>query len=352
MSSSTKPPSIGPTLRSVPERRYDPVSGTWVVIAADRASRPHDIRTAADSPELESCAFCAGREDETTPAVATWAPLSGSSGEAWQVRIVPNLYPAFIDPSETLPLEFAESESSESGQPSRGYHDVVIESPRHVRRLTDLSQEECHLVFQAYRERLRQYATDPEIKVGLIFKNCGSSAGMSREHIHSQMVGLPFVPTTLQTELDRSQAHFSKFGTCLFCDLIQQEREQGERVVEETEQLIAYCPFASRFAFEIWILPKKHLFSFEDLANDSLSELSELMQRLLGKLEKQLGEPSYNYLIHTSPFDSHRKDHYHWHIEIIPRLSQLAGLELGSGIHINSVPPEAAAALLRQNINR
>ena len=321
-------------------------------MAADRASRPHDIRPAADQPELDSCAFCAGREDETTPAVATWAPLSANAEQPWQVRVVPNLYPAFIDPRETPQSEFAESELSASGQRSQGYHDVVIESPQHVRRLTELSKDECHLVFRAYRERLRQYATDPEIKVGLIFKNCGSSAGMSREHIHSQMVGLPFVPTNLQTELDNSQAHYANCGTCLFCDLINQEREQGERVVQETDHLIAYCPFASRFAFEIWILPKKHLSSFQELANDSLSELSELMHSLLGKLERELGEPSYNYLIHTSPFDSHRKDHYHWHIEIIPRLSQLAGLELGSGIHVNSIPPEAAAARLRQEVGR
>lgn len=345
MSSSTKPPSPEQTPRSAPERRFEPVSGDWVVIAADRASRPHDLSHGIDQPQLNSCAFCAGHEAETTSAVATWPLRQGQTDDSWQVRVVPNLYPAFVNHAR----DSANTNGHAFTEPSCGYHDVVIESPKHLRRLTELSVEEAGVVFRAYRERLAQYASDSRIAQAIVFKNCGTTAGMSREHIHSQMVGLPFIPPVIQTELDNAQRYFANSSRCLFCDLMEQERQTMERVVKETDTFLAYCPFASRFGFEVWILPKKHLSFFEQLANDSVLELAQLMQDVLGMLEKEFNHPSYNYVIHTSPFDSCRKDHYHWHIEIIPRLSQLAGLELGTGIHINSFPPEVAAARLRQS---
>ena len=204
MPSSTKPPLPEPTPPSVPERRRDPVSGRWVVIAGNRATRPHDLPTILDQPQLDSCSFCAGRESETTEPVAVWPPAEPSShGFDWQVRVVPNLFPAFVPTDVAAPI-------TETGQRSLGLHDVVIESPRHLRRLTELSAAETELVFRAYRGRLRHYAEHSEITYGLIFKNCGAAAGMSREHIHSQMVGLPFVPPVVQTELDNSELFFSR----------------------------------------------------------------------------------------------------------------------------------------------
>ncbi|MCP4193964.1 MAG: galactose-1-phosphate uridylyltransferase [Planctomycetaceae bacterium] len=333
-----------PTQPSVPERRYDPVSGRWVVIAGNRADRPHDLPTEIDPPQLESCSFCAGRESETTEPVAVWASEgSASHDHEWQVRVVPNLYPAFVA-SEPL----ISDSPAIADQHSIGLHDVVIESPRHQRRMTELTLAESEIVFQAYRSRLQDYAKDPAIVYGFFFKNCGRAAGMSREHIHSQMVGLPFVPPVVQTELDHSERFFQKTGRCIFCDLIQRERDAGLRIVAESDQLIALCPYASRFSYETWILPKKHLSFFEQTANDLLRELTELVHKVLFCLEQELNQPAYNYLLHTNPFDTCQKDHYHWHIEIIPRVARLAGLEWGTGIHINSVSPEVAAANLRK----
>lgn len=310
MPSSTNPQSPEPTQPSVPERRYDPISGRWVVIAENRTARPHDLPIKIDEPQLESCSFCAGRESETTEPVAVWAPTASPSHDhEWQVRVVPNLYPAFVPAGSLTP------DSPVIGKEhSLGLHDVVIESPQHQRRMTELTVAETRIVFEAYRGRLQDYAKADAIAYGFFFKNCGSAAGMSREHIHSQMVGLPFVPPVVQTELDNSKRFFLETGRCVFCDLIRRERDEKLRIVAESDQLIAFCPYASRFSYETWILPKKHLFFFEQTANDLLLELAQMVHEVLQGLEQELNRPAYNYLLHTNPFDTCRKDHYHWHI--------------------------------------
>ena len=201
-----KQPSPGPTKPSAPERRFDQVTGKWVIIAGNRDDRPIDRPATVEKPRLTSCQFCGGRESETTPASASWPPPASSPHDfPWQVRVVPNLYPAFV------PVEDGIASAACSGNQSvvsHGQHDVVIESPLHLTRINELSPDEADLIFHAYRQRLREYAEDPEIVYGIAFKNCGTAAGMSREHIHSQLAGLPFVPPVMELELARTAAYF------------------------------------------------------------------------------------------------------------------------------------------------
>lgn len=345
MSSSTNRRSLEPTRQCAPERRLNPFTGDWVIIAGNRAHRPQDLATEIDAARLSSCPFCAGRESETTAAIAELdPPRSASHGHAWQVRVVPNLYPAFI----SGPSGGDNSDPTLAAEASHGQHDVVIESPRHLTRLTELTDDEASVVFRAYQQRMLDYASDPQLVYGIIFKNCGSAAGMSREHIHAQMAGLPFIPPMIDRELTLSAQFHHENGRCLFCTTIEQEIADGKRVVHTTPRLVAICPFASRFPYETWILPRAHQASFESTPVDLMSELSALMLEILRQLESLVPCPAYNYIVHTSPFDTRWKDHYHWHIEVIPRLSRLAGLELGTGVHVNTVSPELAANRLRK----
>jgi UDPglucose--hexose-1-phosphate uridylyltransferase len=181
----------------------------------------------------------------------------------------------------------------------------------------------------------------------MVFKNVGKVAGASLEHTHSQIIVLPTVPRTVGDEMRGAQQFYDYRGRCIFCDMVAQELDDGERVVLEGEQFVAFEPYASRFPFETWILPKRHASHVEEITRESVAELAYCLKASLQKLEKALNDPAYNYMIHTTPFDLGAVDHYHWHIEIIPRLTKVAGFEWGTGFYINPVPPESAAEFLR-----
>lgn len=345
MSSSTNPPSRESNKPSAPELRQDLVTGQWVIIAEQRARRPQSRLLPAELPPVRHCPFCHGNEQETPPPVASYPPPGGGAqADAWQLRVVPNLYPALLTNAAWPPSRGAAT----AGLPARGWHEVVIESPNHLQRLTDLDPEQATLVLQAYRDRLRVFATDACMVCGFAFKNCGRDAGMSLEHIHSQLVALPFLPPVLELELRGARKFWDQSGQCVFCYLSSSELQQQSRVVAQTDHFLAICPFASRAAYETWILPRFHEPRFEHIAAELLAELALLLQDILGRLEACLVHPAYNYVLHSSPFDTHSVDHYHWHFEIIPRIAHLAGLEWGTGVHINIVSPEAAARSLRE----
>lgn len=327
-----------------PEYRRDPVTGNWMLLASERARRP--IReTVATSPvlDIQSCPFCEGNEDQTPPEVLAVRPAGGPADTGgWNVRVVPNRYPATrmglpdVDPQRV--------KSSLGGTcAGLGRHEVVIERPDHHWTISDLSDEHVTQIFDVYRQRLRFLRTKRPLRYAMIFKNVGQAAGASQEHVHSQILATSTLPARIEEEVNGSERYYQRHSRCVFCDMIQWELSQSERVVEETTEFFVWCPYASRFPFELWVIPKVHSCRFEDIPMDDLGPLGELLRSLLIRMEMMAGSVAYNYYVHTAPFAAGCDAYYHWHLEITPRLLGLAGFELGAGMFINTVPPEWAA---------
>jgi len=339
----------------MPELRIDPIVGRKVLIAEDRAGRPNDFESARDVQPVGTspCPFCAGHERKTPRSL-----LEIRDGEGgWQVRVIPNLYPAVsLDCSKIFgdnpegKASVEKSSSILSSQPGYGTHEVFIESPRHIRDITELSHEELTQVLLVYRDRLQHWSEDQRMQHVTVFKNVGYAAGASLEHVHSQLVALPFVPEVIANEIRGAKHFFERERTCIFCRLLQEELEKGERLVSEEGPFVAFCAFAGRQPFETWILPKQHASRFEQLTNDEAPVLASLLQQVVRRLQNQLEPLSYNLILHSAPLGDQISDSYHWHLEIIPRTTQLAGIEWGVGVPINPMLPERAAKMLREAI--
>ena len=229
-----------------------------------------------------------------------------------------------------------------------GAHEVIIESPKHVLSMAQIGEENIREVLWVYRDRLVDLKRDPRLVHGMLFKNVGAAAGASLEHTHSQLIVTPIVPISVWEEMTGALEFFNYRGRCIYCDMVHQEIANEKRIVLDTTHFTAFCPFASRFPFETWIIPKQHSSHFENIPKPGVDDLASVLRQVLNQLEVALDCPPYNYIIHTAPFDHQEQLHYHWHIEIIPRLTKVAGFEWGTGFYINSVPPEDAAAFLRE----
>lgn len=327
------------------EYRQDPLSQRWVIIGCDeRSARPNEFVEATSRRDDVACPFCAGHETDTPAALASYS-VNGKG--TWLVRVVPNKYPVVKSSAPVVVGPTPKSDAGQAAVPGFGHHEVIIESPRHVASLSDLTDAEAELAFTAYRDRIRVLKADGRYRYVQIFKNAGPAAGASLEHVHSQLLALPQVPEVVQQELANSANYFQQHRRPLLVDLIEQEIGHRCRIVAITEQFIAYCPPASRFPYEVWLAPRRHQSRFEDLPADKLGELSRLARDCISCIERALAQPAYNYFLHTQPFDSPAHDHYHWHIEIIPRLTKIGGFEWGTGCFINPQVPESAAAELR-----
>jgi UDPglucose--hexose-1-phosphate uridylyltransferase len=228
-----------------------------------------------------------------------------------------------------------------------GAHEVIIESPRHHVSMAELSEDNIREVLWVYRDRLVDLRRDARLLHGMLFKNVGSAAGASLEHTHSQLIVTPIVPISVWEEMTGALEFFNYRGRCIYCDMVHQELATEKRIVLDTPHFTAFCPYAGRFPFETWIVPKAHSSHFEEIPEPVVADHGQVLRRVLGKLERALDRPPYNYIVHTAPFDHPALPHYHWHIEIIPRLTKVAGFEWGSGFYINPVPPENAAGFLR-----
>jgi UDPglucose--hexose-1-phosphate uridylyltransferase len=342
------------------EIRKDPISGYWVIVAKNRAQRPDEFERAPVKRVATRCPFCLGHEEDTPHAVATYPASAATGGRGeWQVRVVPNKYPALITNGDAelvtdLPTALGDdvnglayADNIETSLHGFGTHEVIVESPEHVASLSDLSDQHAHLAFLAYRDRSSAMKADPRHVHAMVFKNVGAAAGASLEHVHSQLIATPLVPTAVQQELANSRNFFQQRGRCIFCTLIQQQLAAGTRIVAQSPRFVAFCPFASRFPYETWVLPRQHASHFDATGDDELAELSRLVRQVVRRIEAALQRPAYNYVIHSSPFDTSAADHYHWHIEIFPRITRTAGFEWGGGCFINPTPPEEAAATLR-----
>ncbi len=331
----------------MPELRKDSIVNRWVIIAPQRAERPHDlVETSAPSHGGE-CPFCAGNEHHTPHEIlALRSPGAAPDGLGWHVRVVPNKYPAVTGDS-TLCVDAASGQA----MPGIGAHEVVIESPHHTISTTDLTRAALADVLGVYRDRLAALGQDPRFASGMVFKNVGAAAGASLEHAHSQIVALPLVPTDLAAELAAAQAFYREHQQCIFCRLLADELAHGGRIVWQTSEFVAFCPYAPRTPLETWIMPTAHASQYESLTTLQRDQLADVMQEVLARIETLLRRPAYNYYIHTAPFDTQAHPHYHWHIEIIPRVTRTAGFEWGTGCYINPVEPEAAARSMRQLVS-
>ncbi len=328
----------------MPEIRRDPIFDRWVIFSKERAARPGAVVDPGAAEPLARCDFCEGGESHTPPEVfALRPPGSPANGPGWRVRVVPNKYPALGGSDSATRSRPALLESI----PGTGVHEVIIESPRHLLRFSEMTDAEVAEVFTVYQHRLAALRTDPRIRHGVLFKNVGRGAGASMEHVHSQLLGLPLVPPAVRKLRETCDAYFVRHGESLWSRLIADELAADHRVVCVSPNYLTICPFASRFSFETWILPRPPRPSLADLPADELAELARLVRDVSGRIEKATGRTSYNIVFHTAPFDSRPADQYQWHVEILPRIARTAGFEWGTGCFINSTLPEEAARTLR-----
>ena len=329
----------------MPDLRKDPIVSRWVIVAKSRAKRPHDFATTPKVHAGAFCPFCEGQESQTPGEIIAYRRAGTQANRpGWRVRVVPNKFPA-------LEIEGDLNKRGEGMYDTMrgvGAHEVIIESPEHVLSTSNLSDDHLREVLWVYRDRLLDLKKDRRLVYGMIFKNVGEAAGASLEHTHSQLIVTPIVPINVAEEMSGSLEFFRYRGRCVFCDMIHQELASDRRVVVDSPGFVAFCPFASRFPFETWILPKRHSSHYETLSGGEAEDLARVLRQVIAKIEAAVDHPAYNYIIHTAPFDSHELGHYHWHIEIIPRLTKTAGFEWGTGFYINPVPPEEAGAFLRE----
>lgn len=330
----------------MPELRKDPILDRWVIISTERQKRPTDF--SIQEPLHSSggfCPFCEGNEDKTPHEIFAIGRDGRSPNEGgWSLRVVPNRFPVLTIEGELK----KEGEGLYDRISGVGAHEVIIETPEHDDTLSTMDAEKFIALLSTYRARLSDLKRDSRFKYVLIFKNHGMAAGASLEHSHSQLIALPIVPKRVSEELDGSRKHFALKQRCIFCDIIRQEQSYGGRVVAENNDFIVLSPFAPKSPFETWILPKTHMAAYENIHDQSLTSLASIFSETLKRLDRALGTHPYNFVLHSSPFGMEDLDYYHWHFEIMPKLTKIAGFEWGSGFYINPTSPEEAAQFLRE----
>lgn len=327
------------------ELRRDPVSGRWVIIAVERGKRPSDFAPVNQKRKLRGfCPFCPGNEYATpNEIIAFRPPNTAPNTSGWTLRVVPNKFPALQIHGELN----KRGEGLYDKMNGIGAHEVIIETPDHLASLSTMSLKSVEDVLWAYYFRITDLRKDVRFKYVMVFKNEGETAGATIEHTHSQLIALPIVPHHVAEEIFYSKRYFELRDRCLLCDIIAQELETDKRVIYQNDAYIVLAPFAPREPFETWILPKRHESKFEP-RDRSFALLAEVLQITLKKLDAVLEAPPYNYVLHTSPFNDEINDYYHWHIEIIPKLTKTAGFEWGTGFYINPTSPEEATVFLKE----
>jgi UDPglucose--hexose-1-phosphate uridylyltransferase len=304
--------------------RRNPITGLWVIVAENRGDRPQEIVFGEQVRSGFACPFCEGQEHRTPgETLALRAPGSKPDGPGWRVRVIPNKYPA---------LEGA-----------AGLHEVIVESPRHIKSVTELDDSQFADVLEVYQRRFAALRHNGGFAHVSLFKNSATLGGATLAHVHSQLIATKSPAAMPDTRAANFRRFSEQSGKCPACEMQAEEA----LLVHPTEHFIAVCPAAARFAYEIWILPREHRTNFDDLSAAEHSELACLFRAMLVKLERIIKVPAYNYFVHSAPFDTGGCDHYHWHIEILPRITTLGGFEVAGGCYINAVSPERAAAVLR-----
>ena len=330
----------------MPDLRKDPITGRWVIISTERAMRPNDFKH--EKVVIRGMAFCPfdlGNESKTPEEVLAYGRNGTAPNEpGWTLRVVPNQFPA-------LRIEGSldrEGEGLYDRMNGVGAHEVIIETPDHQKTLAQLSNLEIRNVLSAYRERILDLIQDPRFRYVLIFKNHGEAAGASLEHSHSQLIALPIRPKLVREEMNGARTYYKYKERCVYCDIIRQEQESKVRVIAENDDLLAVTPYAPRFPFESWILPKEHTSNYEQSTPRQIENLAPLLKDMLMRVDAVLDHPPYNFVLHSSPHQESNNEYYHWHLELMPKLTRVAGFEWGTGFYINPMPPETSAELLRE----
>ena len=329
----------------MPELRRDPIVGRWVIISTERSGRPQDLLVPCPpSNSIALCPFCPGQERLTPKEILAYRAYgSEANGPNWTVRVVPNKFPA-LQVEGDMGREGIGLYDRMNGI---GAHEVIIETPHHNDTLGDMPPKRVEDVLWAYRDRILDLKKDVRFRYILIFKNHGAAAGATLEHSHSQLIALPIVPTSVIEEIDGCRVHYQQKERCIYCDLMRQDLADGGRVVAENPEFACITPYAPRFPFEMWILPKRHAGYFQESQRNQFEFLAPILCESLRRMDKALSRPAYNFMLHTSPLHERTGDFYHWHLEIIPKLTQIAGFEWGTGFYINPVSPEESASALR-----
>ncbi|MDP2943856.1 MAG: galactose-1-phosphate uridylyltransferase [Candidatus Omnitrophota bacterium] len=337
----------------MPELRKDPIIGRWVIIATERAKRPDQFAASAQGPEEGPCPFCEGQESHTPQEIYAIRPNRTPANTAgWELRVVPSIAP-FLRIEGDLDRRGRGLYDLMNGI---GAHEVVIETNRHIANIADLDDEQISKVVSCYIDRITDLEKDTRFKYVLVFKNYGWIAGGGRvQHSRSQLIATPVTPKRVKEELVGARYYFEHHERCIFCDLVKQELDTKDRLILDINGFIAVAPFASRFPFEVWILPKKHCADFTKLEAPMRRDFARILKQVLLRLKIGLNDPPYNYILHTAPFRRSKVGYwksidydYHWHIEIMPRLTRVAGFEWGTGFYICPLPPESAAKFLRE----
>jgi len=337
----------------MPELRKDPIIGRWVIISTERSRRPDQFATvASEGPAEKPCPFCEGKESQTPPEIYAIRPnFTQANSPGWELRVVPSISP-FLRIEGELERRGKGLYDMMNGI---GAHEIIIETGKHTANMADLSAEQITRVITCYIDRTNDLEKDGRFKYVLIFKNYGWSAGAgSLRHSRSQLIATPVNPKRVKEELAGSRAYYEYRERCIFCDMIKQEIQDNARVILDFDGFIAISPFAARFPFEIWVLPKEHSCDFTTMNINMRMNLATMMKKVLQKLKKGLNDPPYNYVLHTAPFRRKKVGYwksidydYHWHIEIMPRLTRVAGFEWGTGFYICPLPPEEATKFLK-----
>lgn len=338
------------------ELRKDIIGGRWVIIAAERSKRPDDFRPATEIKKEETgkfCPFCPGNENKTPPEVFAIRKKGTKANQpGWLVRVVPNKFPALQRGRRPA------IQNSDDGlffwMEGIGVHEVIIESQNHDLDLADLSIGHLEKIIETYCARMIEIQAEKQYKYIHLFKNKGPEAGASLAHPHSQIVATPIVPKRNLEEFRSASELKECFGQCIFCRLMEEELKKGERVVYQNDHFCVLTPFASRFPFELRLYPRRHSPWFSEINKAEIKSLARTLKLILNQLKKVLADPPYNFYIHQGANPNSESDcpqslieYYHWHLEIIPVLSRVAGFEWGTGFYINPISPEAAAKFLR-----
>jgi UDPglucose--hexose-1-phosphate uridylyltransferase len=329
----------------MPEIRQNPATKEWVIIATERAKRPEDFARGASAEEplpehSDDCPFCPGNEDQTPPEIT-----ANRTDGAWSLRVVPNKFPALVPHGEE---ERAVELSFFRRMDGLGQHEVIVETPLHNASFGIIEDAKALEIVTSYRDRYLELSADKRFKLVKIFRNHGKSAGTSLIHPHSQIVAAPVVPLHIRHRLEEATRFYDDHGQCVFCRIIEMEHQERDRVVMDEDDFIAVVPFAARFPFETWVLPREHHATFGEVTDAGLAGFAHVLNRILEKFHRGLGNPAYNMVVRTAPSGDEGEDYYHWHVQIIPRLTTPAGFELGTGVYINTALPEATAQFLRR----
>lgn len=333
------------------ELRKDPLLGRWVAVLTEPRA-PSEYEIPSNEENENSCILCDGREDETPPEITSIRrPGTMPDTPGWWVRAIPNFKPVFQ----------VEGDLGRKGvgiydkMNSIGANEILIESPEHNMRPEDMGLEQMVRLITLYKDRITDLEKDPRLRYILIYKDSGKGAGATFSHSISYLVATPVIPKRVKEELDGAKQYYEYKERCIFCDIMREELRFGDRIIVETRNFVVFCPYAARFPFESWIVPRRHLCAFQDITGEEIEDLGLMLLTMLKKLRAIFKEPPFSYVIHTAPNRVPRKDYwhtlgedYHWHLEIMPRLIRTSGFEWGSGFYILPTSPENAAKYLKE----